>query len=268
MSLETVVRRRKKQGIYSITIEANNSIYIGQSVDIMNRWSSHRSCLRQGHHQNSRVQRVFDKYGEASLSFAVVENCAKPTTPEHLTDREEWWITHFKALGKIILNQRIVVSSNFGFKHTLESRQKLSRALTGRKLSADRVEAMRQRQLGTKHSPETRAKMSASQKARPHPSPEQCAAISKRQKGRKMSESSCRKMSEIRTGVKRGPHSDNHKAKIGNANAGKFSLVSPSGERVEVSNLCKFCRENGLDQAHLYKVKSGQQKTHKGWKFA
>lgn len=39
-------------GIYSITNKVNNKIYIGQSVNIYNRWKSHICELNNNHHYN------------------------------------------------------------------------------------------------------------------------------------------------------------------------------------------------------------------------
>ena len=40
---------------------------------------------------------------------------------------------------------------------------------------------------------------------------------------------------------------------------------SPDGGRVEVYNITKFARENGLDNSALTKVKNGKAGQHKGW---
>ena len=45
-----------------------------------------------------------------------------------------------------------------------------------------------------------------------------------------------------------------------------YSLISPSGVFVDVFNLNKFCRKEGLDPCHMYKVSNGSRKSHKGWK--
>ena len=47
-----------------------------------------------------------------------------------------------------------------------------------------------------------------------------------------------------------------------------FSLISPTGERVDVKNLTKFCRDNNLTRANLQSVLRGNRNHHKGWKKA
>lgn len=43
-------------------------------------------------------------------------------------------------------------------------------------------------------------------------------------------------------------------------------LLSPSGEVVDIFNIRKFCRENGLNQGAISRVMSGKWISHKGWK--
>jgi hypothetical protein len=49
------------------------------------------------------------------------------------------------------------------------------------------------------------------------------------------------------------------------AKAKEFKAVSPSGQTVEIYNLEKFCRENGLNKANMHKVLTGKHKSCKGW---
>lgn len=44
-----------------------------------------------------------------------------------------------------------------------------------------------------------------------------------------------------------------------------FSFIGPGGKRVEVFNLTKFCRDNGLSQGCMSNVNKGVAKSHKGW---
>jgi hypothetical protein len=42
-------------------------------------------------------------------------------------------------------------------------------------------------------------------------------------------------------------------------------FVSPAGEHVSVTNLCRFCRENDLQIVKMHNLKSGKIRQHKGW---
>lgn len=48
--------------------------------------------------------------------------------------------------------------------------------------------------------------------------------------------------------------------------AKEFKLISPQGNVVTVFNLAKFCRDNNLNKANLYKVCKGIRRSHKGWR--
>ena len=51
-------------------------VYIGSSDDILRRWKSHLSQLRDGRHHNYRLQAAWNEHGEAAFAFTVVEEVA------------------------------------------------------------------------------------------------------------------------------------------------------------------------------------------------
>lgn len=44
-----------------------------------------------------------------------------------------------------------------------------------------------------------------------------------------------------------------------------YIVKSPTGDKVEIFNMSKFCRDNNLTSAHLLNVYYGKAKQHKGW---
>lgn len=44
-----------------------------------------------------------------------------------------------------------------------------------------------------------------------------------------------------------------------------ITLIAPSGEEIVVNNMVRFCRENDLPYASMYKVGTGKQLSYKGW---
>lgn len=65
-------------GIYKITNIKNNKFYIGSTSDsFLKRWNHHINALRRGTHKNSHLQRAFNKYGEESFKFEIIETCSK-----------------------------------------------------------------------------------------------------------------------------------------------------------------------------------------------
>lgn len=62
-------------GIYKIKNLENGKCYYGSSKDITKRWKTHLNQLKNGKHHNIHLQRSWDKYGESSFIFEVVEEC-------------------------------------------------------------------------------------------------------------------------------------------------------------------------------------------------
>ena len=61
-------------GVYSIVCKTTGKGYIGSSIDIQYRWKKHLYLLRKGNHTNPHLQSSFNKYGEESLDFRLVED--------------------------------------------------------------------------------------------------------------------------------------------------------------------------------------------------
>lgn len=83
-------------GIYKITCTSNNKVYIGQSVSIKRRWRDHLMALRKNGHYNPKLQRAYNKYGENSFTFEILELCPK----EKLNEREKFYIQLFDSQNK------------------------------------------------------------------------------------------------------------------------------------------------------------------------
>ena len=82
-------------GIYKIENLVNNKVYIGQSVNIEERWYSHIHSLEQGHHCNKHLQNAWNKYGSKCFSFTILELC----TEDRLTEREQYWIDYYGGIN-------------------------------------------------------------------------------------------------------------------------------------------------------------------------
>lgn len=62
-------------GIYTITNEENNMVYVGQSIDILRRWSEHIYLLDNNKHDNFILQNDWNKYGIRSFNFKISKTC-------------------------------------------------------------------------------------------------------------------------------------------------------------------------------------------------
>lgn len=78
-------------GIYKITNKINGKTYIGQSVNIKQRWAEHKANLRNNKHENPYLQNAWNKYGENNFTFKVIEECEQ----SELDDKEIYWISEY-----------------------------------------------------------------------------------------------------------------------------------------------------------------------------
>ena len=91
-------------GIYKIYFfETPNKVYVGSSKSCELRHKQHLRKLRAKKHINPHLQYAFDKYGENSLSFEIIELAGL----EHLIDRELYWYEKFLNSG--ILSYNVIV---------------------------------------------------------------------------------------------------------------------------------------------------------------
>ena len=82
-------------GIYKVVNKSNGKIYIGQSINIANRWYKHRNnpFNPESKQYNSKFYRAIRKYGIDNFEFSVLEECAR----EALDERECYWIDYYKS---------------------------------------------------------------------------------------------------------------------------------------------------------------------------
>lgn len=57
-------------GLYTIACIKNGCVYVGESDNVPRRLSAHKTKLRQGRHDNVRLQADFNQYGENNFNFS------------------------------------------------------------------------------------------------------------------------------------------------------------------------------------------------------
>lgn len=91
-------------GIYKIKNRITHKVYIGESINIAQRWSTHKSELRRGTHHSERLQKEWKKYGEKAFRFSVVERFwfTKYANPNKLKIallmREGYWMDRYNSI--------------------------------------------------------------------------------------------------------------------------------------------------------------------------
>lgn len=153
-----------KTGIYVITNTLNGRVYVGSALAIRGRMLSHRSCLRRNKHDNSLLQRSWNKYGESAFVFSVLKVC----DPDTLIECEQYWMNFLQCTdrSKGFNICPVANSAMTGRKHSDESRAKMSASRKGTvPTTATKAAALVNK--GRKRSDEVRAKISASHKGKP-----------------------------------------------------------------------------------------------------
>lgn len=82
-------------GIYKITNKINNKVYIGQSINILQRWKAHRSRPFNPNslQYNSYFYTSIRKYGISNFLFEILEECKE----EELDAKEQEYIQLYKS---------------------------------------------------------------------------------------------------------------------------------------------------------------------------
>lgn len=205
-------------GIYRITCTVTGKFYIGSAADLRRRWLHHRNDFLRHDHHNLLLQRAWNKYGEQSFTFEVIEL----VLPPFLLEREQYWIDTLKPFSPKGFNIAPIAGSHLGAKRSPESRARISASKIGKP------------KRGTKHSPETRKKIGESQHGKIIP-PEQREKLRIAQLGRKQDPEVARKRGEARKGIPRKPEtiekmriamsgreiSPEHRAKLSASKLGK-----------------------------------------------
>lgn len=183
-------------GVYYIEHKVSGKKYIGSSSDLKKRFQTHRRQLRKGTHANIKLQRSWDKYGEAAFAFAILE-LAKP---RELLGREQFWLDRFdsakygfniatiagtpmppgtrqphteKTKSKIRAKRALQTAdvagmhrANTGRKRSPEACAAISAGRTGMIFSEEHRQNIANSRIGTTVPPETRAKMSAAHRGK------------------------------------------------------------------------------------------------------
>lgn len=176
-----------KMGIYQIRNIANGKLYVGSSHNIDVRFYTHKERLRKGRHHSIKLQRAWNKWGEESFEFSVIEAVHDTA---FLLIREQYWMDLLKVAkeGYNILpkagttlgvkrrpetiakmsesNKKAFAGRPFtgqrfdGTLFTEEHRRKISEGNKGKIVTQETREKIRQTLLGKKHTDERRKNQS------------------------------------------------------------------------------------------------------------
>jgi group I intron endonuclease len=115
-------------GIYEIVNAVNGKRYIGSATRFAGRWSVHRAYLRSGKSSCSLLQKAWNKYGEDKFIFRILETINDKSL---LIEREQYYIDTLKP--EYNATQVAGHNSMLGRKHSPETRAKMSASMQGNK---------------------------------------------------------------------------------------------------------------------------------------
>jgi group I intron endonuclease len=187
----------KKAYIYLIENVVNGNVYVGKTLYPQKRWSDHKTSagLVDDYRTATPLYRAMRKYGLENFTFSIID--------EHEDERyaldilEPKWITYYKDLGKRLYNLTDGGDGLSGYNHTNETKEKISRANSGRAPSPEVRKRISEKLKGNVLSEDARRKISEKNKGRPKPP---------------RSDEHCKKLSEVAKA--RGTMSEEQKAKI------------------------------------------------------
>lgn len=170
-----------KSGIYCIENKTTGKKYIGQSVNVKDRWMKHISELNNNSHHNSYLQNAWNKYGVDDFKFTVLEYCEI----DKLDEKENYYIELYDTLNRDC-GYNLKSGGQSTNHYSEETRKKMSESGKKTYLNPERRELQRINALnqwanpkikekisgknnymyGKHHTDETRRKMSEARKGR------------------------------------------------------------------------------------------------------
>jgi group I intron endonuclease len=261
----------KIKGIYKI-VSPSGGVYIGQSVEMQDRWRFYRRMHAKG---QVKLYNSFLKYGVENHEFSIVHQLPSDVTSEVLDVYEQIYIDQYRATNHKMLNLKDAGSNgkcseetkrkmslskkgkptwNKGIPASAETRkkqsearrkrtefspitrQRISEALKGRKRSKEHSEKIAAASRGRKHTLEARMKMSVSRKGKPLPkSPEHCKKISEAKKGKPVSPQEKVRLITMLKNMVRKPHSEATKEKLRQAALKQTHLPCSEKQKQQIS---------------------------------
>lgn len=258
-----------KNVIYKISTNVNNKIYIGSSKYFPSRKTQHLHNLRKGTHHSIILQNHVNKYGIDVLLFEIIEHC----NSDNLIQREQFYIDTLNPF----FNIRKIAESNKGLKRTKEQIEKMKKNRIykkGYKNSKEHNLKIKESKAKSnyKHSEETKAKISKGNKGKKR-SEEFIENLSKRMDGFKHKESTKKKLSINKIGDKNpmfgkfGVNHHNFGKKITQNNPKKGRKIIDLNTGIIYDNYKVACEKLGIPKGTMCRYLSGKVKSIKNYKY-
>ena len=130
VTVASIVDLVNQSGIYQIMNLVNGKIYVGSAVKIKSRFRTHLHALRKGNHENSKLQRAWNKYGAEVFEFQILEIIPDK---QDLIKAEQRYLDELNPFYNILKT----AGSSLGLKLSDEAKNKIRLTHLGRKLTAE-----------------------------------------------------------------------------------------------------------------------------------
>jgi len=118
-------------GVYKIVNIVNNKCYIGSSVNIEKRWYFHKERLARNKHHCKYLQNAYNKYGKDCFVYTIVETCSRDRSI--ILSLEQKYLDSLKPE----YNHCKIAGSPLGTRHTEETKRKMSLSSKGKTFSKE-----------------------------------------------------------------------------------------------------------------------------------
>lgn len=120
------------EGIYILRCVVNGRRYIGSSsVSVRERYKCHIRKLSRNTHSNYRLQKDFNLYGAKAFNFQFIATTNSLDLEYKLMNNYSFYYNLVRDKSKIAYHK--------GMKRTQATKDKISKALTGKKLSKEHI---------------------------------------------------------------------------------------------------------------------------------
>lgn len=219
-------------GVYKITNNINEKLYIGISVNVKYRLKKHKWLLKNNKHFNPHLQNAYNKHGVENFSFQLIESCPI----EELDEREKYYVDLHRAL---VDGYNLKSGGHKNFIFSEETKRKISESNKGRTVTMEQKEKIRKTLTGFKHSEEAKMNMGNSHKGEKN---------GNYKKGHLYSKERRRNMSLARKGKKQ---TEEHIKNMMEARFGKYYSLE---DKIEMYRLSKQDKMTSIKISEIYKI--------------
>jgi GIY-YIG catalytic domain-containing protein len=271
----------RASGVYQIRCVPTGKIYVGSAVDLRKRWEQHRRSLRKGEHGNRYLQAAWSKYGEENFAFEILEF----VDVSYLLEAEQEWIDSTACVDKKI---------GFNIRDTAESSGSFSIQVWRGFIDpqGNEVTIVGLEQFCSQHNLDYRSMHRLStgkSKLKSYKGWTHRNSVRQRDyikiydgfidpEGKPVDTITnlaefCRQHGLDKTHMVAVAHSricshrgwTHVRGRTRQDSKTYTGFVSPDGERIVITNLAEFCRENGLHPVKMHNLKSGKIRRYKSW---